>query len=195
MKPQIRIFNNPLLERLTKTSLYGVVGIFICVICYTLYLSIALNPYYAIPLFLCGILCWSLNEYLIHRFVFHNAIFQRTFPRFYLIIHGIHHETPLDKNRLLVPLYVTLPLGSLVYLFFYWCQGDYANPIFCGFILGYLNYDITHYRIHHHQPQTSLGKHLRAYHYRHHFKDHTNNFGVSSPLWDVFFHSKIATDQ
>lgn len=191
MKPAIKVFSNPLLERFTNTPLSWVVAVFSLVFAYTLYNGLKLPFSTFVPLFILGLLLWTLTEYVIHRFVFHSHVFQTRWPRFYMIIHGIHHDTPLDKNRLLVPLYVSLPLGSLFYFIFLTIFPTYADALFSGFILGYLTYDITHYRIHHFQPVTWVGKQLRAYHFKHHFKDHSKNFGVSSPLWDVVLTSKI----
>ena len=56
-------------------------------------------------------------------------------------------------------------------------------------IAGYLGYDYMHYHLHHHTPTTKLGKQLREQHMRHHFQDHRYGFGVSSPLWDLIFHT------
>ena len=191
MKEQIKVFANPLLNRLTQTSLALVIIVYVPIFMIMLYGTLEVNFIYAIPLFLLGILGWTITEYLIHRFIFHSIYFQTKFTRFYLIIHGIHHETPLDKNRLVVPLYVSLPLSAIIYFGYRYFMGAYADPLFAGFILGYLDYDITHYRIHHFQPKTALGKKLRTYHFAHHFKDNRFNFGVSSPLWDGVFASKI----
>lgn len=191
MKPAIKVFSNPYLERLTHTPVSWVITIFILLFGFTLYRSLHLGAAALISLFICGFLLWTLTEYSIHRFIFHHPLFPKVFPRFYAIIHGIHHDTPLDRNRLLVPLYVSLPLGSLVYVMFHALIPVYADALFSGFILGYMSYDLTHYSIHHFQPKTRLGKALRAYHFKHHFKDNRRNFGVSSPLWDLLLGSNL----
>lgn len=194
MKPTRKVFSNPLLEHLSHTAMLHVLVVYLPIFFISLYLSTQVNIFIFLPLFIVGAFIWTLTEYTIHRFVFHSFTFQQHFPKFYLIIHGIHHENTLDKNRLLVPLYVSLPLGGLLYFLFLKMLGVIANPLFSGFIFGYLSYDIIHYRIHHYQPQTAIAKFLRAYHFRHHFKDHSNNFGVSSPLWDRVFGSQIPTE-
>ena len=35
--------------------------------------------------------------------------------------------------------------------------------------------------------QSGLGRFLREYHLRHHFRDDDLGYGVSSPLWDYVF--------
>jgi sterol desaturase/sphingolipid hydroxylase (fatty acid hydroxylase superfamily) len=66
-----------------------------------------------------------------------------------------------------------------------------AKPLhdayFAGIALGYVWYDLGHYAWHHLQPRTAIGRYLRAYHLRHHFKTPDRGFGVSTPLWDYVF--------
>ena len=105
----------------------------------------------------------------------------------HFIIHGIHHDHPNDKMRLVMPPSVSIPLAALFFLAFWLILGDAAFPVFAGFIGGYLAYDYTHYYVHHFVPKSKFGKRLREHHMRHHFQDHRYGYGVSSPLWDVAF--------
>jgi sterol desaturase/sphingolipid hydroxylase (fatty acid hydroxylase superfamily) len=105
----------------------------------------------------------------------------------HFIIHGIHHDHPNDKLRLVMPPSVSIPLAALFFLGFIAVLGDAGYPAFGGFMLGYLGYDYTHYYVHHFVPKTKLGKRLREAHMRHHFQDHRYGFGVSTPLWDAVF--------
>jgi sterol desaturase/sphingolipid hydroxylase (fatty acid hydroxylase superfamily) len=105
----------------------------------------------------------------------------------HFIIHGVHHDHPNDKLRLVMPPAVSIPLAALFLLAFSALFGDAAFPLFAGFIAGYLTYDYTHYYVHHFVPRSDLGKRLREQHMRHHFQDHRFGFGVSSPLWDAVF--------
>lgn len=136
---------------------------------------------------LAGIGVWTLTEYWLHRLVFHwepdNAIGRRM----HFIIHGIHHDHPNDKMRLVMPPSVSIPLATLFLVGFWLILGDAAFAVFGGFILGYLVYDYTHYYVHHFVPKTDFGKRLREHHMRHHFQDHRYGYGVSSPLWDYAF--------
>jgi dihydroceramide fatty acyl 2-hydroxylase len=137
---------------------------------------------------LAGVLIWTLTEYWLHRLVFHWEPDNAFGRRMHFIIHGIHHDHPNDKLRLVMPPAVAIPLAILFFLAFTAIFGTpHAYPIFGGFIAGYLYYDYTHYYVHHFVPRSDLGKRLREQHMRHHFQDHRYGYGVSSPLWDVVF--------
>ena len=135
-----------------------------------------------------GLLLWTLTEYWLHRLVFHWEPDHPIGSRLHFVIHGVHHDHPNDRLRLVMPPGASLPLAALFGGLFVLIFGTPAAfPIFAGFIAGYLVYDYTHYHVHHHTPKTKLGKRLREQHMRHHFQDHRYGFGVSSPLWDVVF--------
>ena len=71
----------------------------------------------------------------------------------HFIIHGIHHDHPNDKMRLVMPPSVSIPLAAIFFLGFWLVLGDAAFPAFGGFMLGYLAYDYTHYYVHHFMPK------------------------------------------
>jgi dihydroceramide fatty acyl 2-hydroxylase len=135
-----------------------------------------------------GVLLWTLAEYWLHRKVFHWEPDHPIGRRLHFIIHGVHHEHPNDKLRLVMPPGASVPLAALFFSLFWLVFGlPTAFPLFAGFLLGYLGYDYTHYYVHHYVPKSKLGKQLREQHMRHHFQDHRFGYGVSSPLWDVVF--------
>lgn len=135
-----------------------------------------------------GVALWTLAEYWLHRKLFHWEPEGRLGRRLHFIIHGIHHEHPNDRLRLVMPPGASVPLAILFFGLFVLAFGaPHAYPLFAGFLLGYLTYDYTHYWLHHFVPRSTLGKRLREQHMRHHFQDHRYGFGVSSPLWDVVF--------
>jgi dihydroceramide fatty acyl 2-hydroxylase len=137
---------------------------------------------------LAGVVLWTLAEYWLHRKLFHWEPDHPLGRRLHFIIHGVHHEHPNDKLRLVMPPGASIPLAVLFFGLFYLAFGlPTALPIFAGFLLGYLIYDYTHYYVHHYVPKSNLGKRVREQHMRHHFQDHRFGFGVSSPLWDVVF--------
>jgi dihydroceramide fatty acyl 2-hydroxylase len=140
------------------------------------------------PLSLAGAGIWTLTEYWLHRLVFHWEPAGDLGRRLHFIIHGVHHEHPNDKLRLVMPPAVSVPLAALFLLGFTAIFGaPRSYPLFGGFIAGYLCYDYTHYYVHHFVPRSALGRRLREQHMRHHFQDHRYGFGVSSPLWDAVF--------
>jgi dihydroceramide fatty acyl 2-hydroxylase len=135
-----------------------------------------------------GIGIWTLTEYWLHRLVFHWEPDVALGRRMHFIIHGVHHDHPNDKLRLVMPPAVSIPLAALFLFGFTVIFGIPAGyPLFGGFIAGYLGYDYTHYYLHHFVPRSAFGKRLREQHMRHHFQDHRYGFGVSSPLWDAIF--------
>ena len=137
---------------------------------------------------LAGGAIWTLTEYWLHRLFFHWEPDNAFGHRMHFIIHGIHHDHPNDKLRLVMPPAVSIPLAALFLGLFVLIFGTpLAFPIFAGFIAGYLIYDYTHYYVHHAVPKTQFGKRLREHHMRHHFQDHRYGYGVSSPAWDVVF--------
>ncbi len=137
---------------------------------------------------LAGGAIWTLTEYWLHRLFFHWEPDNAFGHRMHFVIHGIHHDHPNDKLRLVMPPAVSIPLAALFLGLFVLVFGaPLAFPIFAGFIAGYLIYDYTHYYVHHAVPKTQFGKRLREHHMRHHFQDHRYGYGVSSPAWDVVF--------
>ena len=139
-------------------------------------------------LFAAGLLIWTLSEYWLHRKLFHWEPDHPIGHRLHFIIHGVHHDHPNDRLRLVMPPAASIPLAALFFGIFWLVFGlPTAFPLFAGFLGGYLAYDYTHYYLHHFVPKSDLGKKLREQHMRHHFQDHRYGFGVSSPIWDVVF--------
>jgi dihydroceramide fatty acyl 2-hydroxylase len=137
---------------------------------------------------LAGYLFWTLTEYWMHRIVFHFEPEDGIGAKLHWIIHGVHHDHPNDRMRLVMPPSVSVPLALLFLLLFWAVLGAVWAPAFgAGFLAGYLIYDMTHYHVHHHTPRTRAGRRLRELHMRHHFQDDTRGFGVSAPWWDLFF--------
>jgi dihydroceramide fatty acyl 2-hydroxylase len=135
-----------------------------------------------------GYLFWTLTEYWMHRVVFHFEPEDRIGARLHWIIHGVHHDHPNDRMRLVMPPSMSIPLSLGFWgLFLLVIGAPDAHLFAAGFFGGYLVYDMTHYHLHHHSSRTRLGKLLRELHMRHHFQDDTRGFGVSAPFWDHLF--------
>ncbi len=145
-----------------------------------------------IALLAAGVLFWTLTEYWLHRLVFHFEPESGIGARLHWIIHGVHHDHPNDPLRLVMPPSVSVPLAFLFYVGFVAVLGKPDAYLFtAGFLAGYLNYDMTHFHVHHHKPRTRLGRYLRELHMRHHFQDDTAGFGVSAPFWDHVFRTPL----
>jgi dihydroceramide fatty acyl 2-hydroxylase len=187
------MFESDLLDRLSRVHPLVPPIIFIPVVSVLFVLGAGeLTTAETLGLLLGGWFFWTLTEYWMHRLVFHFEPKEGPGARLHWIIHGVHHDHPNDPLRLVMPPSVSVPLAAGFYgLFTLVFATPAANLFAAGFLLGYLAYDITHYRVHHHPPSSRLGKLLRELHMRHHFQDDTRGFGVSAPFWDYLFGTSL----
>lgn len=194
----IRLFKSDFLEFFTHIHPAVVVAIWLPVTAYFLAMSIltapAGEPAWHIPAgFAAGLFAWTLTEYVVHRFVFHYEPRSERMKRLFFLFHGVHHAQPQCKTRLVMPPVVSIPGAILVYLALSLIVGSalgapqWVAPVFSGFVLGYLVYDMIHYATHHLPMHGQVMKYLKRYHMLHHFKTPEKRYGVSSPLWDVVF--------
>jgi sterol desaturase/sphingolipid hydroxylase (fatty acid hydroxylase superfamily) len=145
----------------------------------------------SLGLFAGGVLTWSIIEYWLHRTFFHWQPEGRWGERFHFLVHGVHHNWPKDKYRLVMPPAVSISLFWVFFGLFWLALGSrWVWPFHAGFVVGYMSYDVTHYYVHHYNPKTRYGLALKKHHMLHHFKDHSKRFGVSSMLWDYVFGTK-----
>ena len=184
---EARYFQNPLLEKLSKTPGWAPLVVWVPIFGLLMSAAVvdtALNGLEITALVLGGVVFWSLAEYWLHRKFFHW-----TWPkRLHYIIHGAHHIYPDDNGRVVFPPTASLMLGALFFLLFLLVLGYAAAlPFFAGFVVGYLWYDMTHFWTHVAKPKSRYGKFLRRHHMLHHFSEPEKKFGVSSPLWDFVF--------
>ena len=198
-EPQIRLFRSDLLEGLTRVHPAVVVVVWVPVIVWfvgSAWRARERTGMSATELLLAhglGLLVWTLVEYLLHRYVFHFS--PRNPPawlqRLIFLFHGIHHVQPWDKQRLVMPPGVSIPLAVVFYALFAWVLAGvlaapaWLAPVFGAFLAGYLAYDLLHYAAHHLSMDVAVGRWLKRYHLLHHHQTPDARFGVSSPLWDV----------
>jgi sterol desaturase/sphingolipid hydroxylase (fatty acid hydroxylase superfamily) len=186
-----RMFENDFLERFSRIHPATIFFVWIPVTAFFLGRTILrheLGPLVIAGAFVGGVLTWTFAEYVLHRWVFHWTNETTWGKRIHFLLHGVHHDFPSDKDRLVMPLPTSIPLAVIFYALFYFTLGHtLADTFFAGFTVGYLFYDGTHYYVHHFAPTWRWGKLLRRHHMTHHFADHDGGFGVSSPLWDHVF--------
>jgi sterol desaturase/sphingolipid hydroxylase (fatty acid hydroxylase superfamily) len=184
-----RMFDSDLLDRLSRVHPAVPVVIFLPAIAAMLALGLDRNgPLAAVGWIAVGYVVWTLNEYWLHRIVFHFEPDTPLGRRMHFIIHGVHHDHPNDPMRLVMPPSVSVPLALLYFGLFWVTLGPDAAPALgAGFFAGYLFYDMSHFHMHHHKPKTRVGRKLRELHMRHHFQDSTRSYGVSAPWWDLVF--------
>src|SRR5258708_10482416 len=96
--------------------------------------------------FLGGMLAWTGAEYVLHRYVFHWTNDTGWGKRIHFLLHGVHHDYPSDRDRLVMPLLTSVPLAIIFYTLFIGLLGRaLGEPAFAGFVVGYLFYDGTHF--------------------------------------------------
>jgi len=135
-----------------------------------------------------GAVAWTLMEYVLHRFVFHGASATRL---------GAHehrrHHAEVDwfapwwqkAGAAVAVTAVLLPAAALA-------AGAAMGAAFtAGFIATYLLYEVLHRRAHTRPPRGPYGRWRRRNHFAHHFVDPRRGQGVTTPLWDVVFGTRL----
>jgi 4-hydroxysphinganine ceramide fatty acyl 2-hydroxylase len=191
-KGSAQLFRNPILEFLTRTNfLVPVIGYYAVAILFLIlgFLNPEIKFLHTLWIFPSGMIVFSLVEYLIHRFLFHfNANTEKQLQLQYNI-HGVHHEFPRDKDRLVMPPVLSIILAASFYFLFKLLIGEYGVLFFAGFIAGYSTYLIIHYAVHALKPPKNFLKYLWRHHSHHHYSSVHTAFGVSFPIWDMIFSS------
>ncbi|MFM2360844.1 MAG: hypothetical protein RLY16_2837, partial [Bacteroidota bacterium] len=147
----IQLFENKFLNSLYKVHFTVPLFIFIPVISYLIYLAFSQGLGLLVfgGLFVSGIFVWTLTEYVVHRFVFHFHPTSNFGKRIHFIFHGVHHDYPRDKKRLVMPPSASIPLATFFFfLFKLLLPAPGLFGFFAGFLLGYLIYDMMHYAMH-----------------------------------------------
>lgn len=135
-----------------------------------------------------GFISWTLTEYWLHRVFFHWQPPGKFGERMHFLVHGVHHQWPKDKYRLVMPPAVSITLYFVFLAIFYPLFGaEKVWGFHAGFVLGYVFYDCSHYWLHHYNPKSKYGLRLKKNHMIHHFEDHDSRFCVSNMLWDKVF--------
>jgi dihydroceramide fatty acyl 2-hydroxylase len=185
-----QMFETPLIERFSRVHPAMPFVFWVPVLCYFLVRSAlhGVHPLSIAGLLVAGTLLWTIVEYVLHRYAFHYMGPKHWQRRWYFVLHGVHHDFPQDRDRLVMPLGVSIPIGTFAYLVFRLAFGPVlVDPMFVGFGVGYLAYDGIHYATHHFKMSSRVGKWLKRHHMIHHHTGEDARWGVSSPLWDWVF--------
>lgn len=190
---QGRIFKSKVLEYMTKApapvsaTIYISIGVLML---YVGYSQLVMDSFIeAAALFLAAMFFWTFFEYVFHRYINHLDEYFPDSKWAYKIahtIHGIHHEYPRDKERLMMPPIPGLVIVSLLYLGFRVILGDLVYVFMPGFMTGYLIYASVHIAVHKRKVPAILKTQYR-HHALHHYKYPDKAFGVSTTLWDRIF--------
>lgn len=185
-----RMFESELFEFFSKTPFWVPLVLFLPIIGVSVGQSFAkgVGAWAFAGVFLVGLVVWTLLEYWLHRVAFHYEAKSRFGKKLVWYAHGVHHDWPNDKLRLVFPPAVSLPLAALFFSIFTVVFGEQLRfGAFAGLVTGYLAYDMIHYFTHFYSFDGRIMKFLRAYHMAHHFKHEPLRYGVSNPLWDYVF--------
>ena len=184
----IRMFDKDWMEALSKVHFTVPLIFFVPIISILYYLGIVSGEVTLMNGLLWGafgLLTWTVTEYMLHRFIFHYHPTSEFGKKIHFIFHGVHHDYPRDRLRLVMPPSVSIPLATLFYfLFDALIAGALLFPFFGSFLLKYLIYDMFHYAIHHLEVKGKLWNVLKTHHLKHHYVNPDKGYGVSSPIWD-----------
>ncbi|MEP5151941.1 sterol desaturase family protein [Planktotalea sp.] len=136
-----------------------------------------------------GVVAQYLNEYNLHRYVFHLKPPRRqwAFDLLYRAHYG-HHDFPTNHKLFFVPVWVALPmlavnflgLWALLSLFgvaqAFWIALAIV-PV--GGVATFLGYEWFHMSAHLNVPKGPLARHVTKLHNQHHFRDFSKWFHVS----------------
>lgn len=142
-----------------------------------------------------GLCLWSFSEYMLHRYLFHFEDLLPNNPYFFLlhyVIHGIHHQIPMDPDRLVFPPVLAVIMYFILTTLYNFLFGPTLGTLlFCGFGIGYVLYDMFHFTIHHGNFKIEHLKEMKNYHTKHHYIDGNRGYGITSKFWDKVFHTEL----
>ncbi|PEE40939.1 sterol desaturase family protein [Bacillus pseudomycoides] len=165
--------------------MFGVCILFIIILKTQLFTGVAILSCLA------GIVFYTINEYITHRFLFHmkppkNPFLLKMLKR----LHYDHHVYPDDLKLLFLPVWYSMT-GFAIYLFILYGLTSNITITFSfgiGMIVMLLVYEWKHYIAHRPiRPSTRFGRWLKKQHILHHYKNENYWFGVSNPVYDFLF--------
>ncbi|MDF1728153.1 MAG: sterol desaturase family protein [Sulfitobacter sp.] len=136
-----------------------------------------------------GVLAQMLNEYNLHRFVFHMAPPRRqwAFDLMYQAHYG-HHDFPTNVPLFFVPIWIALPMLGLNFLALWGIAALVGLPeplwiavavVPAGGVLMFLVYEWYHMTAHLNLPKGRIAQRVTRLHNQHHFRDFSKWFHVS----------------
>ncbi|TDN90468.1 fatty acid hydroxylase family protein [Salegentibacter sp. 24] len=185
-----KLFNNPILEKLTHTHISIPLIIFGVIAAALIYYGIIEKGFKAplmIGLFITGLFFFTFVEYIMHRYLYHLPATSERKKKISYTMHGVHHDYPKDKSRLAMPPVLSLIIATVLFIIYRAVLGDYVFGFLAGFLIGYAAYLAVHYSVHAFKVPDNFLKILWHHHSIHHYRESDRAFGVSSPLWDHIF--------
>lgn len=147
------------------------------------------GPFWAWGVVVFGIPAQMLNEYSLHRYIFHLPPPRRqwAFDLLYQAHYG-HHDFPTNPGLFFVPIWVALPVLCISFGVTWAVLAPfvpaYALPLAVaivpvGGIATFLGYEWFHMTAHLTLPKTAVERHVTTLHNQHHFRDFSRWFHVS----------------
>lgn len=136
-----------------------------------------------------GIPAQMLNEYGLHRYIFHLSPPKRqwAFDLLYQAHYG-HHDFPTNKGLFFAPIWVTMPMLAINFAVVWGVLAlitpTYAFNIAVAVVLvggtgTFLGYEWFHMSAHTPGSRTRVEQHVATLHNQHHFRDFSRWFHVS----------------
>ncbi len=185
-----KLFDNPILEKLTHTHISIPLIIFGVIAAALIYYGI-FEKGFQVPmmvlLFFAGLFFFTFVEYIMHRYLYHIPATTPRKQKISYTMHGVHHDYPKDKSRLAMPPLLSLVIATVLFIIYRAVLGDFVFGFLSGFLIGYAGYLAVHYSVHAFKVPDNFLKTLWHHHSIHHYREPDRAFGVSSPLWDHIF--------
>jgi len=136
-----------------------------------------------------GVGAQLLNEYNLHRHIFHLDPPRRqwAFDLLYQAHYG-HHDFPTNHGLFFVPIWVALPMLAFNFFAVWGIAAVFgaAHAIWiavaivpAGGVLMFMVYEWFHMTAHLNLPKTAIERHVTKLHNQHHFRDFSKWFHVS----------------
>lgn len=167
----------------------SIVGIALAIVAGAAVVATSGQPWLG-ALVLLGIPLQMLNEYNLHRFIFHFPPPQRQwqFDLLYRAHYG-HHDFPTNRELFFAPDFVVFPVlvfnfslvwGVLTLLGANWAFPGAAAIVAVGGGLTFLAYEWFHSTAHLPVKKTAVERHVTTLHNQHHFRDFSRWFHVAA---------------
>jgi len=172
--------------QLSKTAYYADFVIYAAIVTATVIVMAWRNSAHDFSIWLlaafAGVMVWTLIEYVVHRFVFHQM------PVF-SPMHDAHHQAPLSLVG--TPTWVSMAVIFIGVFLPAWALGSFntALGLAVGVMAGFFWYGLVHHAIHHRKPRMIARRLIvtSRRHAQHHYAAEAGNFGVTTLFWDRIF--------
>jgi 4-hydroxysphinganine ceramide fatty acyl 2-hydroxylase len=152
------------------------------------------NIIHCVGIFILGAMAWTGLEYKEHRFTLHNfdsipeKFNEKDLGKFFYT-HHLHHMFSNQEYRIVIPLWHIAKVTAIWFTLEYLAFGlVFAMAFNSGLLLAQIFYDSMHFWFHFGGDfKIKWFQDLKEKHMRHHYRDKTKDFGVTTSFWDYVF--------